>query len=266
MGIDANEPNILYNNGVSQFLQRTKLIDIIDEVHGLYKVPNTYLRGRHRIDFFLATKYISTFIDRSGVTSFNEVTTSDHRGKIIDLRLRDYLKNSYASISNASSRTLQSKNTKNVVKYKQHLQNIVSNKLVVEKAKLLQEKLNTNSITSNDFKQINDLDNILTLEMLKIERMIIRDGLQFPWSPALAIAILQLSIWRLIMSELKIKTSRQTKLQQLTTRLHNLDSQYPSSLIPYTNNNMKAINKKIKTFTTNLKTIKKTHAYSVMIF
>ena len=80
LGIDANEPNIQYNNGVSQFLQRTKLIDIIDEVHGLYKVPNTYLRGCHRIDFFLATKYISTFIDRSGITSFNEVTTSDHRG------------------------------------------------------------------------------------------------------------------------------------------------------------------------------------------
>ena len=93
--------------------------------------------------------------------------------------------------------------------------------------------------------------------MLKAERMIVRDGLQFPWSPALAIAILQLSIWRLIKSELKTKTSRQTKLQQLTTRLHNLDSQYPCSLITYTTNNMKAINKKIKTFTTNLKTIKK---------
>ena len=171
--------------------------------------------------------------------------------------MRDFLKNSYASISNASSRTLQSTNTKSVVKYKQHLQNIVSNKLVLEKAKLLQAKLNTNSITSNDFKQINDLDNLLTLGMLKAERMIVRDGLQFPWSSTLAIAILQLSIWRLIKSELQTKTSRQTKLQQLTTRLHNLDSQYPSSLIPYTNNNMKAINKKIKTFTTNLKTIKK---------
>ena len=93
--------------------------------------------------------------------------------------------------------------------------------------------------------------------MLKVERMIVRDGLQFAWSSTLAIEILQLSIWRLIKSELKTKTSRQTKLQQLTTRLHNIDSQYSSSLITYTNNSMKAINKKIKTFTTNLKTIKK---------
>ena len=152
LGIDANALNILYNNGVSQLLQRTRLIDIIDEAYGLYKVPNTYLRGRHRIDFSFTTKYISTFIDRSGITSFNEVTTSDHRGKFVDLRLRDFLKNSYASISNVSSRTLQSTNAKSVVKYKQHLQNIVSNKLVLEKGKLLQARLNTNSITSNDFK------------------------------------------------------------------------------------------------------------------
>ena len=72
LGIDANEPNILYNNGVSQLLQRIKLIDIIDEVHGLYKVPNTYIRGRNRFDFLISTEYIYTFIVRSGITQFNE--------------------------------------------------------------------------------------------------------------------------------------------------------------------------------------------------
>ena len=138
MGIDVNEPNILYNNGVSQLLQRTKLIDVIDEFHGLYKVPNTYIRRRHRIVFFLATNYISTFIDRNSITSFNEVTTSNHRIKFIDIRLRDFLKHSYASISNDSSRTLQSTNTKSVVKYKEHLKAIVPNKLVLEKSTLLQ--------------------------------------------------------------------------------------------------------------------------------
>ena len=76
-----------------QLLQHTKRIDFIDEFYGLYKVPNTYISGRHRIDFFLATEYISTFIDRSGITSFDKVITSDHRGKFIDLRPRDFLKN-----------------------------------------------------------------------------------------------------------------------------------------------------------------------------
>ena len=39
--------------------------------------------------------------------------------------------------------------------------------------------------------------------------------------------------------------------------LHNLDNQYPSSLIPYNHHNIKSINNKIKTFTNNLKSTKK---------
>ena len=49
--------------------------------------------------------------------------------------------------------------------------------------------------------------------MLKVERMIARLGLQYPWSPALYIVILQLSIWKLNESELKTNTSRQIELQ-----------------------------------------------------
>ena len=128
----------------------------------------------------------------------------------------------------------------------------------MEKATLLQAKLNINYFTSTDFSQINELDALLTSGMLKAERMIVRYGLQHPWSPALVIAILQFSIWKLIKSELKTKTSRETKLQQITLRLHNLDNQYPSSIIPYKHNNMKSINKKIKTLTSTLKTTKKT--------
>ena len=79
MGIDTNESNILYNNGVSQLLQRTNLFDIFDHKQGIYNEPNTHIRGRHRIDYTFCTEYISSFIDRSGYIFFNEVTTSDHR-------------------------------------------------------------------------------------------------------------------------------------------------------------------------------------------
>ena len=143
------------------------------------------------------------------------------------------------------------------MKYKQHLKTIFTNKFFIEKATLLQAKLNTNYFISTDFSQINELDALLTSGMLKAERMIARYGLQHPWSPALVIAILKLSIWKLIKSELKTKTSRETKLQQITLRLHNLDNQYPSSIIPYKHNNMKSINKKIKTLTSTLKTTQK---------
>ena len=119
------------------------------------------------------------------------------------------------------------------MKYKQHLKTTLNNKSILEEAKLIQAKINSNSNTSVDFYQINELDILLTSGMLKAERMIVRYGLRYPWSPALAIFILHLSIWKLIKSELKTKTSKVTKLQQITIRLHNIDNQHPSTIIPY---------------------------------
>ena len=60
--------------------------------------------------------------------------------------------------------------------------------------------------------------------MIKAERMIKKYDPQFPWSPKLAISILKTSIWKLVQSELKTNTSRDTKLQNLTTRLHKHNS------------------------------------------
>lgn len=105
LSIDANEHSILHNNGVSKFLQHTKLIDIIDKNYRLYKASNTLIRGRHRIDYFFCIDWISSFIDRSVITSFNEITSSDHRGIFLDLRLQDFPKNSYSSISKDFPRT-----------------------------------------------------------------------------------------------------------------------------------------------------------------
>ena len=67
--------------------------------------------------------------------------------------------------------------------------------------------------------------------MINAERMIVRDGLQFPWSPTLAIAILQLSIWRLIKSELK----KNFKTNQTTTNHYSSSqSRFPIFIFAHT--------------------------------
>ena len=66
-------------------------MDIISQNHGICKEPNTYMRGRQRIAFF-CSEYIYTFLDKYGITPFNEVTSSDHRGLFLDLKLKAFLK------------------------------------------------------------------------------------------------------------------------------------------------------------------------------
>ena len=118
IGINANEANYKQKNGVDKFLQLTKLIDVISQQHGIRKEPNNHIRGRKRIDFLFCSEHISTFIDKSGITPFNEITTSDHRGTFLDLRLQAFLKKPYIALPDNSFRPLQSSNTNNVVNYK----------------------------------------------------------------------------------------------------------------------------------------------------
>ena len=110
--IDANEANDQSKNGEDKILQLTKLIDVISQQHGIRKEPNTHIRGRKHIEFLLCSEHIYTFIDKSGITPFNEIISSDHRGFFLDLRLKAFLKNSYVALPDHSSRPLQSSNIK----------------------------------------------------------------------------------------------------------------------------------------------------------
>ena len=92
--------------------------------------------------------------------------------------------------------------------------------------------------------------------MIKVERMIKKYGPQFPWLPILAISIIKLAIWKLIKSALK-NTSRDTKIHQLTTRLHNLDNSYTTNTINHERTNIKIINKHIINSSKNLKQMQK---------
>ena len=64
-------------------------------------------------------------MDKSGITPFNEITSFDHRGLFLDLRLKAFLKKSYTTLPDHSSRQLQSSHTNNVINYKQHLKHYV---------------------------------------------------------------------------------------------------------------------------------------------
>ena len=51
VGIDANEANDQPKNGVDRLLHLTKRIDFISQQYGIRQDPNTYIRGRKRIEF-----------------------------------------------------------------------------------------------------------------------------------------------------------------------------------------------------------------------
>ena len=256
VGIDANEANDQPKNGVDKLLQLTKLINVISQQHGIRKEPNTHIRGRKRIEFLLCSEHIYTFIDKSGITPFNEITSFDHRGFFLTYDQKHSLK-TLTSLFLIILHDLFNLPIKNVINYKRHLKRFVVNHRIIEQATAIQKHLVNKSITSKDHITINKLDVLLTKGMIKAEQMITKYGPQFPWSPKLAIAIIELAIWKLIKSALKTKTSRDTKINKLRSRLQSLYTTYSTHIINHKRTNMKVINKHITQSSHSLKTIQK---------
>ena len=138
-GIDINEANDKPKNGVDKILHLTKRIDVISRQHGIRNEHNICIRGCTIVDFLLCSVHIYTFIDKNGNIPFNELTSFDHRGLFINLRLHAFLKNSYIVLPDHSSRPLYSSNTKTVIKYKRNLQDYVVTHQIIEKSADLQK-------------------------------------------------------------------------------------------------------------------------------
>ena len=144
---------------------------MISQKYGTKKEPNTYLGGSKRIYFIFCSDYLSTFLDKYGITPFNEVISPDYRGLFLDLILTSFLKNSYISLPDHTLHSLKSSNTQSVINYKRHIRAYVDKYKMIEQATAIHKKI-VKKYFSNDYNNINKPDVLLTTGMIKAERMI----------------------------------------------------------------------------------------------
>ena len=121
LNIDTNASFDSGKGGVAKLISMTKLIDPIACTHGSKNSPNTHQRGTKRIDFIVISLKLYKYQRACGITQFNQISPSDHRGSFIDVDLIAYLQNKFQNIIDVSSRLLQSNDIKRVTKYKQLL-------------------------------------------------------------------------------------------------------------------------------------------------
>ena len=85
--IDANEEFDTGGKGITKLVSYCNLIDPIAQAHGYINEPETYIRGKERIDFIFCTLNNAAFITACGITSYDAVTPSYHRGEFLDIKL-----------------------------------------------------------------------------------------------------------------------------------------------------------------------------------
>ena len=72
-----------------------------------------------------------------------------------------------------------------------------------------------NTLTIKDMPQIDELDNLITTSTLAAETSLNRIENREPWSPTLANALREVSLWKLIKSDKQGKISKDDKIKEI---------------------------------------------------
>ena len=180
------------------------LMDPITQEHGYINELETYIRGKDRIDFIFCTLNIAAFVTACGITS-----------QFLDIRLQQFLAKSFQEVADHTSRKLQTRDSAGIVTYKEHLREFTTTHHIFNRINNLKHKLSKEQLKIEDMKEINDLDDLITKGMLASENKILKRQNQYLWSPTLEQSILEVSLWKLITSEIKKDVSKEMQIQRI---------------------------------------------------
>ena len=161
--IDANEQFESGKGDVVKLMSMTKIVDPIECTHGLQNIPNTYQRGSKRIDFIFNFPKTYKYIRACGITTFSQVSPSNHRGIFINVDLISLLQNKVQTNIDLLSRLLRSNDIKQVTKYKQTLQAYMKQHGIIQQSDKINGLMKTNKPTINDMPKIDALDKLITI-------------------------------------------------------------------------------------------------------
>ena len=191
--IDANEEFDTGGKGIAKLVPDCNLINPITQAHGYINEPETYIREKDRIYFIFCTLNITAFITACGITSYDVVAPSDYQGEFLDIKLQQFLANSFQEVTYHTSRKIQTRDSVGVITYKEHLREFTTTHHIFDRINNLKHKLSKRQLKIDDMIEINDLNDLITKGMIASKNKILNRQNQYPWSPTLEQAILEVS-------------------------------------------------------------------------
>ena len=131
--MDGNEEFTSSKGGIAKLCRDYKPYDVFSQRFKNAKLPNTHTKGSKRIDYILCSFNILKVINRSGMTAFGKLVTSDHRGLYIDLPIASISKSYQPDVNQHFQRLLQSSCPRYVRKYKKHLKKEITKREILNR-------------------------------------------------------------------------------------------------------------------------------------
>ena len=107
--MNGNEPFVNAKGGTEKLCKVCQLYDPLTYRHNLPTNIIIYVRRAKQIDYILVSLNILKALSQCGMISFNELTTTDHRGLHLDLSYTKVMKQKMIEHPSSFNRKLQSK-------------------------------------------------------------------------------------------------------------------------------------------------------------
>ena len=140
------------------------------------------------MDYILVSLNILKALIQCGMTAFNGLTTTDHRGFRVDLSYNKVLKQKVIEHPSPFNRKLQSNCPTSVRFYKKYLEKKVTTQKLESKVNTMLTIAQKRKLTQEENEYLKQLDIQITMIMLNAENKINSQQIS-PWSPKLHIAI-----------------------------------------------------------------------------
>ena len=120
--------------GLDSIVNKYGLLDLLPYHHGLEDEIETQSRGTKRLDYAFGTPLIAESIVRIGLTPYNFILASDHRGLFIDFRVDSFLGGDPNPLMSPALRGIRSTNPKQCRKYVQAVTDYLASHHVITRA------------------------------------------------------------------------------------------------------------------------------------
>ena len=114
---DFNEPLGVTDNGMTNLARDCGIFDVYCQRLGTSLYPSTYINGKRRLDYALASPSVLAAVTRAGYDPYNYRVAGDHRGFFLDLDTRILFSSDTPSLAPPSQRSFSAQDPASVVTY-----------------------------------------------------------------------------------------------------------------------------------------------------
>jgi hypothetical protein len=208
---DFNEVLGEEQTGMVKIQRELGLTDLMDHHHGVSNAPNSWIRGKNRIDFALGSKHVAKSLMKCGYDPFHFRIRSDHRGMFMDFDTKKLFGSQAPVMPKLPHRGVNASDPRSVRTFVKEKAQYLRSHNILQRLR----ELNETAVPLHDLAEKIDRDNVRASK--HAEKKCNRQG-DSAWSPVFAKAHGRVYLFKTALTKHRTKTDMSQVIQEIKRR------------------------------------------------